>query len=166
MAKYLKPQAPLMRGEDYVYPPTTADQVILSDGTRLEKNGKVMADHAVEANNSLNLGNMPVSNFATKEEINKVLSWIFPSGATTDVLSYFPENGSQFTAPDDGYLIIGYTNGFITFNSSVDSAIHGDSGYNVDQNNACILNIAMKKGATGVLWRTATIKSAYFKKCQ
>jgi hypothetical protein len=33
-----------MRGEDYVYPPTTADQVILSDGTRLEKNGKVYAD--------------------------------------------------------------------------------------------------------------------------
>ena len=41
---YLKPQAPLMNGEDYVYPLTTADQVILSDGTRLEKNGEIVAN--------------------------------------------------------------------------------------------------------------------------
>ena len=39
MAKHLMPQAPLMYGEDYIYPLTRAEQVVLSDGTRLEKNG-------------------------------------------------------------------------------------------------------------------------------
>ena len=39
MAEYTKPQTPLNIGEKYIYPLTTADQIILSDGTRLEKNG-------------------------------------------------------------------------------------------------------------------------------
>lgn len=37
----LKPQTPLRNGEDFIYPVTTADQIILSDGTRLEKNGQL-----------------------------------------------------------------------------------------------------------------------------
>lgn len=41
---YKKPQYPLKNGDNYIYPPTTADQVILSDGSRLEKNGVVEAD--------------------------------------------------------------------------------------------------------------------------
>ena len=41
---YLKPQYPLKNGNNYLYPQTTADQILLSDGTRLEKNGKVVAD--------------------------------------------------------------------------------------------------------------------------
>lgn len=45
-AKYLKPQAPLMRGSDYVLPVTTADQIILESGQRLEQNGKIIADIA------------------------------------------------------------------------------------------------------------------------
>ena len=32
---YIKPQYPLKSGENYIYPPTTADQVIISDGKRL-----------------------------------------------------------------------------------------------------------------------------------
>lgn len=40
---YLKPQYPLKNGENYIYPPTTGDQVILSDGSRLEKDGVVVA---------------------------------------------------------------------------------------------------------------------------
>ena len=46
---YIKPQYPLKNGENYIYPPTTADQVILSDGTRLEKNGQIIADKFKEA---------------------------------------------------------------------------------------------------------------------
>lgn len=34
MSNYLKPQSPLQIGSDFVYPLTTADQVILNDGTR------------------------------------------------------------------------------------------------------------------------------------
>lgn len=45
---YLKPQAPIMNGEDYIYPVTTADQVVVGAGTegerRLEMNGQVVAD--------------------------------------------------------------------------------------------------------------------------
>lgn len=33
---FLKPQSPLARGDDYFYPLTTADQVILSNGLRME----------------------------------------------------------------------------------------------------------------------------------
>lgn len=41
MATYYKPQSPIQSGEDFIYPITTADQVILSDGSRLEKNGQI-----------------------------------------------------------------------------------------------------------------------------
>lgn len=41
MAVYYKPQSPIQSGEDFIYPLTTADQVILSDGSRLEKNGQI-----------------------------------------------------------------------------------------------------------------------------
>lgn len=40
---YMKPQYPLKNGDNYIYPITTGDQVILSDGSRLEQNGAVVA---------------------------------------------------------------------------------------------------------------------------
>lgn len=41
----LKPQNPIIyKGEKHIYPLTTADQIILADNSRLEKNGKIMAD--------------------------------------------------------------------------------------------------------------------------
>ena len=46
---YLKPQYPLKNKDNYIYPPTTGDQVILSDGTRLEKNGQIIANKLSEA---------------------------------------------------------------------------------------------------------------------
>ena len=49
---YLKPQSPIKYNEDHIYPLTTADQVILSDGSRLEKNGEVIADKAHIADTS------------------------------------------------------------------------------------------------------------------
>lgn len=33
---YLKPQSPLIKGDDYFYPLTTADQIIMSNGLRME----------------------------------------------------------------------------------------------------------------------------------
>ena len=41
---YKKPQDTLVHGSIGLYPLTTADQVILSDGSRLEKDGKINAD--------------------------------------------------------------------------------------------------------------------------
>ena len=48
---YLKPQYPLSNANGSFYPLTTADQVLLSDGTRLEKGGRVVAD--VSANSEM-----------------------------------------------------------------------------------------------------------------
>ena len=46
---YIKPQYPLKNGNNYLYPQTTADQILLSDGTRLEKNGQIEANKLSEA---------------------------------------------------------------------------------------------------------------------
>ena len=43
---YKKPQSTLVQGSVGIYPLTTADQVILEDGSRLEKDGKISADSA------------------------------------------------------------------------------------------------------------------------
>ena len=46
---YKKPQSPIMSGTDGIYPLTTADQIIKADGSRLEKNGKILSDSATTA---------------------------------------------------------------------------------------------------------------------
>ena len=50
---YKKPQSTLVQGGVGLYPLTTADQVILADGSRLEKDGRISADSAA---NSAKLG--------------------------------------------------------------------------------------------------------------
>lgn len=45
---YYKPQSPIKNGEDYIYPLTTHDQIIMADGSRW--NGKMSEDFFV-ANN-------------------------------------------------------------------------------------------------------------------
>ena len=50
---YKKPQSTLVHGGAGIYPLTTADQVILADGSRLEKDGKISVDSAA---NSAKLG--------------------------------------------------------------------------------------------------------------
>ena len=46
---YKKPQSTLVHGGVGLYPLTTADQVILADGSRLEKDGKISADSASDS---------------------------------------------------------------------------------------------------------------------
>lgn len=46
---YKKPQSTIVYGGAGIYPLTTADQVILADGSRLEKNGKIGADSAADS---------------------------------------------------------------------------------------------------------------------
>jgi len=43
MMSYLKPQSPVKYNGDYLYPLTTADQVVLINGERLEQDGTVVA---------------------------------------------------------------------------------------------------------------------------
>lgn len=53
---YKKPQSTLVQGGKGIYPLTTADQVILADGSRLEKDGKISADSAANSADSAKLG--------------------------------------------------------------------------------------------------------------
>lgn len=46
---YKKPQSTIVHGGAGIYPLTTADQVILADGSRLEKDGKIGADSAADS---------------------------------------------------------------------------------------------------------------------
>lgn len=46
---YKKPQSTIVHGGTGIYPLTTADQVILADGSRLEKDGKISADSASDS---------------------------------------------------------------------------------------------------------------------
>lgn len=64
---YLKPQAPLMNGADYIYPITTADQIILSDGSRLEKDGVLTGGASEEMQTQIN--ELSASIDALREEI-------------------------------------------------------------------------------------------------
>lgn len=66
---YKKPQSPIMNGTDGIYPLTTADQIIRADGSRLEQNGKVVAD------DSAKLGGKPAETYALKTEIEKEVLW-------------------------------------------------------------------------------------------
>ena len=60
MATYYKPQSPIQSGEDFIYPITTADQIMKSDNSRLEQNGEIIAD------NSPKLGGIAASEYALK----------------------------------------------------------------------------------------------------
>lgn len=46
---YKKPQSTIVHGGAGIYPLTTADQVILADGSRLEKDGKINVDSAADS---------------------------------------------------------------------------------------------------------------------
>ena len=76
MSNYLKPQSPLQIGSNFIYPLTTADQVLLKDGSRL--NAKVVmaslegADDGEDYNpeevlvNAETLGGKPASDYMLK----------------------------------------------------------------------------------------------------
>lgn len=62
MAKeYIKPQSPMRNGDAYIYPLTTADQIVRSNGSRLEVNGAINADL---------FDGKPALSFASKEDLN------------------------------------------------------------------------------------------------
>lgn len=63
MAVYYKPQSPIQSGEDFIYPITTADQIMKSDNSRrLEQAGLIIAD------NSTSLGGVAAGEYALKTD--------------------------------------------------------------------------------------------------
>lgn len=71
---YKKPQSPIVSGTDGIYPLTTADQIIRADGSRLEQNGKIVAD------DSAKLGGEPAATYARTADLTKKVAY-------TDVLT-------------------------------------------------------------------------------
>ena len=86
---YKKPQYPLKNGDNYIYPPTTGDQVILSDGSRLEKNGEIIADRL---KNKINVNQIEGEIVASK------LSNEISLSLTGDVVGSAKFNGSKGVA--------------------------------------------------------------------
>lgn len=92
-----KPQSPIMSGTDGIYPLTTADQVIKADGSRLEQNGKIVAD------DSAKLGGEPATTYALKADLDKkanksIISDAWQSGKTYNAGAYCIYNDSLYKA--------------------------------------------------------------------
>ena len=68
MAVYYKPRSPIQSGEDFIYPLTTADQIILRDGSRLEKNGQISINGT--AADSSKLGGKSPEYYATAQSVS------------------------------------------------------------------------------------------------
>ena len=74
MAVYYKPQSPIQSGEDFIYPITTADQVMVDENTRLNavgvhlKNIDNSTDTTVYGNNATTLGGVAAEDYALKTD--------------------------------------------------------------------------------------------------
>lgn len=74
MAVYYKPQSPIQSGEDFIYPITTADQVMVDEDTRLNavgvylKNIDNSTDTTVYGNNATTLGGVAAEDYALKTD--------------------------------------------------------------------------------------------------
>lgn len=92
-----KPQSPIMSGTNGIYPLTTADQVIKADGSRLEQNGKVVAD------DSAKLGGKPAETYALKADLDKkanksIVSDTWQTGQTYEKGAYCIYNDGLYKA--------------------------------------------------------------------
>ena len=78
MSNYYKPQIPLVKGNDFIYPLTTADQVLLEDGSRLNAKVVMAALDDVEDGEDYNpdevlvnaesLGGIPANSYMLKTD--------------------------------------------------------------------------------------------------
>lgn len=78
MATYYKPQSPIQSGEDFIYPITTADQVMVDEDTRLNAVGVYLenidysTDTTVYGNNATTLGGQAASYYATASALSSL----------------------------------------------------------------------------------------------
>lgn len=126
---YKKPQSTLVQGGTGIYPLTTADQVILADGSRLEKDGKIGADSAA---NSAKLGGKApeyylqprnlLDNSDFRNPVNqRGVSSVTTTGYTID--RWFLQNaGDGISISDDG-VTFNATNSLIVFLQKIDKEI-------------------------------------------
>ena len=93
MGTYYKPQSPIQSGEDFIYPITTADQIMKSDKSRrLEQAGLIVAD------NSANLGGQGPGYYATAQDVSQLRAMVGPF-----MFRYDAEDGHLYMDYDNGY---------------------------------------------------------------
>ena len=94
---YLKPQSPLQKGDDYIYPITTADQVIATDGTHRLNNelDEIREETAVIESSSTSSHAYAVGKFLT---YNGILYKVTSAIAVGDTLT----PGTNITATNVG----------------------------------------------------------------
>lgn len=137
MAVYYKPQSPIQSGEDFVYPITTADQIMKSDNSRrLEQAGLIVAD------NSTSLGGVAAEDYALKTDtapdssklggktMAQLLLTVYPVGSiylsvnSTSPASLFGGTwesiGGRFLLGADATYAAGSTGGEATHKITVD----------------------------------------------
>lgn len=74
MGTYYKPQSPIQSGEDFIYPLTTSDQVMVDEDTRLNavavylENINNSTDTTVYGNNATTLGGVAAEDYALKTD--------------------------------------------------------------------------------------------------
>ena len=132
---YKKPQSTIVHGGAGIYPLTTADQVILADGSRLEKDGKISADSAAD---SAKLGGKAPEYYLTprnlldnsdfRNPVNQrgatsysgnfvylIDRWIVAEGASGSVSVHVEDGGITFTTSNGGlvYLIQRFEKSFL-----------------------------------------------------
>lgn len=120
MATYYKPQSPIQSGEDFIYPITTADQVMVDEDTRLNAVGVYLenidnsTDTTVYGNNATTLGGVAAEDYALKTDTAPDSSKL---GGKAPEYYLQPRNlldNSDFTNPvnqrgDTSYTANGYT---------------------------------------------------------
>ena len=108
---YKKPQSTIVHGGAGIYPLTTADQVILADGSRLEKDGKINVDSAAESSKLggkapeyyIQLRNL-LDNSDFKHPVNQRGKTSYSGGYGIDRWKQW--NSSSTTRVHDGYITV------------------------------------------------------------
>ena len=107
---YKKPQSPIMNGADGIYPLTTADQVIKSDGSRLEQNGKIVADNSTTANNANMLANKAPESYVLHNDVLSLEEIEASTNLTGKVASAESAKNINTVVSTIGAISLGYIN--------------------------------------------------------
>lgn len=113
--KYLKPKTPLNIENSYFYPLTTADQVIKSDGSKLEQEGKIIADSSKDIN-AIERGTAEGTTIFNASSTNP--SW---TGSAFNVILVPPLDGAVRISAINGDVV------YSTISNDASSVIYEDS---------------------------------------
>lgn len=165
---YKKPQTPIMNGTDGIYPLTTADQIIKADGSRLEQDGKIIADNATianSANNASMLANKAPEAYVLHEDalsleeiqassdlMNKVAGAEAVKSIKSEVGTL--KQGNFYTEQNKGNTMPATYGGFVRIRGrSWPGSFDGDTYYLGADADSNAYSGAQVNGATQITWK-------------